>query len=157
MNSTLIMSYGNDRYGGGGDDNYGGRNEGNYGGRNEGGYGGRDEYDNNNRGGGYGGGGRRQGNNQDDFGGQGYGGQDGGYGGQGNSGYGGGQSRRDDDSGYDQRRDELRNHAQSGYGFVCSAALNDELLTDGTFQLGRWSWRLRKRTGRIWRSRQLQQ
>jgi hypothetical protein len=114
--STLIMSYGNDRYGGGDDSNYSGRNEGNYGGRNE--------YDdnNNNNGGGYGGG-RRQGNNQGEFGDQ-------GYGGQGNSGY-GGQNRRDDDSGYDQRRDELRNHGQSGYGFVPSASSSDGLTADG--------------------------
>ena len=114
------MSYGNDRYGGD-DSNYSGRNEGNYGGRNE--------YDDNNRGG-YGGGDRRQGNNQSEFGQQGYGGQGGGFG-QGGSGY-GGQPRRDDDSGYDQRRDELRNHGQSGYGFVYFAALSDGIMADGT-------------------------
>jgi hypothetical protein len=101
------MSYGNDRYGG--DNNYGGGD-----GDNEG----------NNRGG------RHQENNQSEFGGQGYGGQEGGYG-QGNSGH-GGQPRRDDDSGYDQRRDELRNHGQSGYGFVSSASSSDGLTADST-------------------------
>ncbi|CAD0091581.1 unnamed protein product [Aureobasidium mustum] len=99
------MSYGNERYGGGDDGDYSRRNEGNYGGR--------DEYGGDNRGG-YGGGGRQEfGNSGGD---QGYGGQSGSYG-QGNPEH-GRHHRRDDEAGYEDRRDELRNHAQSGYGSV---------------------------------------
>ncbi|KAG9997271.1 hypothetical protein KCU78_g17030, partial [Aureobasidium melanogenum] len=102
------MSYGNERYGGGDDGDYSRRNEGNYGGR--------DEYGGDNRGD-YGRGGRQEfGNSQGGFGDQGYGGQSGGYG-QGNPEH-GRHHRRDDESGYDERRDDIRNHAQSGYGSV---------------------------------------
>ncbi|KAK6004099.1 hypothetical protein QM012_008949 [Aureobasidium pullulans] len=106
------MSYGNERYGGGDDGDYSRRNEGNYGGR--------DEYGGDNNRGDYGRGGRQEfGNPQGDFGDQGYGGQSGGYG-QGNQGNHehGRHHRRDDESGYDERREELRNHGQSGYGSV---------------------------------------
>ncbi|KAH0260793.1 hypothetical protein KCU91_g14407, partial [Aureobasidium melanogenum] len=103
------MSYENERYGGGGDGDYSRRNEGNYGGR--------DNYGGDNRGD-YGRGGRQEyGNSQGDFGNQGYGGQSGGYGQGGNPEH-GRHHRRDDESGYDDRRDEIRNHAQSGYGSV---------------------------------------
>lgn len=101
------MSYGNERYGGGDDGDYSRRNEGNYGGR--------DDYGGDNNRGDYGRGGRQEfGNPQGDFGDQGYGGQSGGYG-QGNPEH-GRHHRRDGESGYEERRDELRNHGQSGYG-----------------------------------------
>lgn len=99
------MSYGNERYGGGDDGNYGG-----------------DEYGNNDNRRGHGGQGGRQeyGNSQSEFGGQGYDSQGGGGYGQGNSEYGG-------QSGYDERRDELRQHGQSGYGLVFSSKSNTYL------------------------------